>query len=263
MSAESVERTPSVRERSLPSRMGRRVLWWLIGIATAVVAISGLLYVAVVLTGFESSPWHDLWVLFDVAMEFNVPTWYASALWAMLALVAVVVAAHAPRHRVSWFFLAAVAVYASIDEYAILHERFYVIGGQLSRYLPFDPFSYRWVVAGVAFAAIVAVVLAPLALRLPRSIMVGLIAAGFVFLLGAVGVETWGGFVERSFDGQVTWHLKLLMHLEEWLEKVGVALAIWSVSEMIVWQRTEHGVTTRFRGYRVPQVGLEPTTDGS
>ncbi|MEE6295159.1 hypothetical protein [Georgenia wangjunii] len=229
--------------------MGRRVLWTLVGIATGIAVISGLLYVAVVLTGFESSPWHGLHVLVDVAGEHNAATWYASVLWALLALTAVAVGAHAPRLRLSWFFLAAVAVYASIDEYAMLHEKLWVLGDLLTEYLPFDPFSYRWVVAGVVLAVVVAALLAPLALRLPLPVMVGLVAAGFVFLLGAVGVETWGGFVERSYE-QLTWHLKLLMHLEEWLEMVGVALAIWSVSEMIVWRRTEDGVATAFRGYR-------------
>lgn len=250
MSAAPHAPTSSAPAPRLPSRAGRLLLWWLVGISTAVVVVSGLLYVAVVLTGFESSPWHELWVLFDIAAEHNAATWLASALWAFLALVAIAVGAHAPRLRASWFFLAVVAVYASIDEFAMLHERFYRIGDRLTPYLPFDPFSYRWVVAAVLFAVVVAVLLAPLALQLPRPIMIGLLAAGFVFLLGAVGVETWGGFVERDFGGQVTWHLKLLMHLEEWLEKVGVALAIWSVAEMLVVRRTEEGVATRFRGYR-------------
>lgn len=48
----------------------------------------------------------------------------------------------------------------------------------------------------------------------------------------------------------MTWHLKLLMHLEEWLEKVGVAVAIWVVAEKIVWKRDQDGFMTRFRGYR-------------
>lgn len=250
MQAQFLSSATSVRVGTLPSRLGRLLLLWLAGVATALVSISGLLLVVVVLTGSEDSPWFGLWKLFDVSVEHNVTTWYASALWALLALVAAVVGAHAPHHRISWWILAGVAAYASIDEYAELHEQFYLIGMQLTPLLPFDPFSYRWVVAGTLVVIVVAAALAPLALRLPRPVMFGLLAAGFTFLLGAVGLETWGGFVEQRFGGQVTWHLLLLMHVEEWLEKCGVALAIGSVTEMFVWQRREHGFATSFRGYR-------------
>lgn len=233
----------------LPSSPGRRVFLWLAATSTVLVVISGALYVLVVLTGEGDSAWSWLWGLFDVGRELNVPTWFGSMLWFLLALAAAAVGMHAPRLRASWFTLAGIATLASVDEYATLHEQLYRVGSILTPFLPFDPFSYRWVVAGVAVALIAAILLVPLALRLPLPILLGLVAAGVIFLSGAVVIETVGGFVEQRFEGQMTWHLKLLMHVEEWFEMIGVSLAIWSVLEMIRWTPTEAGVSTEFRGY--------------
>lgn len=233
-----------------PTPVPRRVFHVLGGFASAVTIISGLLYVIWVVTGYNESPMAEIFHLFDVAGEFNFAAWVNAGLWLLLAVAAGAVAAHTRRRRVSWILLAIVAAYASVDEFAMLHERFDRLGGQLAAYLPFDPFSYRWVIAGLAFALVVVILLAPLMLSLPRRILLGYVIAGFIFLFGAVVMETVGGFVERQFNFEVTWHLKLIMHIEEWLEMVGVALAVAVTTAMIRWERVRGGVATSFAGYR-------------
>lgn len=245
--------------------VGPRTFFWLVLIASCLVTISGVLYVLIVLNDSEQSWGRRLHPLFDVATEFNVPTWYSSALWLLLALVSIAVAVHG-RRRASWVALAVVASYASLDEFAMLHERWGTLGGSLGQHLPVDVFSYRWVIVGVLAAAVVALLMAPLVLSLPRRIMVGFIVAGATFLTGAVVVETIGGFVERHY-GQVTWHLMLLIHIEEWLEMVGVALAVACAAAMIHVVRTPTGLATRYagNGRRAPRTAesSQPASSGS
>lgn len=230
--------------------MPRKTFALLAGIVTAVTVVSGLLYIVWVLTGFEESPITEAYHIFDVAGEFNGGAWLNAGLWLVLAVAVAVVGAHTQKWRLSWVFFATVAAYASLDEFAMLHERLFRLGWRLGQYLPFDPFSYRWVIAGLALALIVVLLLAPLMWALPRRILLGYIVAGAVFLLGAVVLETIGGYVERHFGGIGTWHLKLLMHFEEWCEMIGVSLAIANTTAMLRWTRTADGVATAFAGYR-------------
>lgn len=222
----------------------------LTAIATIFVVISGVLYVIWVLTGFDASPINELYHIFDVAGEFNGGSWMAGVLWVLLAVATAWVAVHTRVRRLAWLLFAAVALMASLDEIAMLHERLWRLGAAIGNYLPFDPFSYRWVIAGLLIAVIVVLLLLPLMFSLPRRVFVGYLIAGFVFLLGAVGFETIGGYVEQYFDGQGTWHLKLLMHIEEWLEMIGVVIAIANTMTMLRWRRIPDGIQTEFAGYR-------------
>lgn len=218
-------------------------------LAAILVITSGLLYLQVVKTDFEQTRWFTLWEFFNVDREFNIPTWLASSMWLVLGIVAAVAGVVALRLKWLWFIFAAVGIYASADEAAMLHEQLYRLGSILTPYLPFDPFYYRWVIGGIVVAIGVIAVLLPLVWRLPLPIMLMLVAAGTIFLSGAVVMETLGGRM-IEFHGKTTWHTMLLIHIEESLEFLGVALAIWAVFEMLIVRRTDEGLSIGFRGYR-------------
>ena len=237
----AVDRTPNVP---------RATFKVLAVVITGWVAVSGLLYVAWVLTGFDESPINELYHVFDVAGEFNGGAWLNAGLWLLLAVATAAVAAQTRKRRVSWVLFSVIAAYASLDEFAMLHERLFRLGARLAQFLPFDPFSYRWVIAGLLLASVAVIVLTPLMLALPRKVLLGYVIAGFIFLLGAVVLETIGGYVEQHFGGVGTWHLKLLMHFEEWLEMLGVALAIATTTAMLRWRRTDGALSIEFGGYR-------------
>lgn len=130
----------------------KRLFWVLTAIATIFVVISGVLYVIWVLTGFDASPINELYHIFDVAGEFNGGAWMAGVLWVLLAVATAWVAVHTRVRRLAWLLFAVVALMASLDEIAMLHERLWRLGSALGNYLPFDPFSYRWVIAGLLIA---------------------------------------------------------------------------------------------------------------
>lgn len=240
--------SPNLRGES-PVPHTRWLLLILGGVSALISICSALLYAVVAGMEVRSWTWNWLWGQMFVGEEANIATWWAASLWLMLALAAVAVGLAAPRLRLLWFFVALVAVYASVDEATMVHEELYRVGDLLVPLLPFDPFSYRWVAGGIIAIIIVATVLIPLAIRLPRTVLAGLVAAGAMFVLGAVVVETVGGHVQDRV-GPETWPVLALIHVEEALEYFGVVLAIVAVASMLVPARTGDGVTVRFRGYR-------------
>lgn len=85
-----------------------------------------------------------------------------------------------------------------MDETATIHEKFYAAGSAIAQYLPFDVFSYRWVIVGVIIAIVVALALLPFVLSLPRPVTIGVIAGGAVFLAGAERLHLDGTTQENA-----------------------------------------------------------------
>lgn len=96
-----------------------------------------------------------------------------------------------------------VGVAASIDEHSELHERLDQLGSPLAEAWGMGLW-FTWVIPGLGFAALVALVLWPLVWSLPRASRALVLGGGALFLLGAVVVETASGLVLAHFDGQVT-----------------------------------------------------------
>ena len=234
---------------SIPTSL-TRVAWWLAGGGVVLASLAGLFFVGMVLTTPGEkvhSLFFQLWYLFDVGAERNIPSWYASMLWAAFAGSAFAAAVLACRKRVSWAAMGLVGVAASIDEHSELHERLDQIGTPLAEALGWDLW-FTWVIPGVVIAVVVAALLLPLVLSLrPRSRWL-VLAGGAVFLLGAIVVESLSGLVLAHFADQVTWHFILVTLVEELLEMLGLALAIAGVLAMFdVSRLPERAWTVRFR----------------
>ncbi len=75
------------------------------------------------IVGADNRVTTDLAGRFGLDDELSVPTWFASAMALLLAGLAFVIArAQQPRQRLTWYILASVAVFISLDEVAALHE---------------------------------------------------------------------------------------------------------------------------------------------
>src|SRR5690625_5101315 len=112
----------------------------------------GLIAVAVVstLTALASRPGHqrtegrlseNLHVVFwyiDVGRAYNLATWYNSGLWLVMGAPAAAIAVARPALHRSWWLLAWVALFASVDEYLEVHERLDVPGDLLAQHLPVE-----------------------------------------------------------------------------------------------------------------------------
>jgi hypothetical protein len=185
--------------------------------------------------------------LFDLNVEANVPTWFSSSLWLGAAALAAWLALTARRDNRSWAVVAAIAAYLSLDESATLHERF---GESFSlatlSVLPDGVwFFYASTVLMLGFLAVVGLGLLRFVLRLPRHAGLGIIVAGFVFVLGAAGFESLGAAVSNGYFVPSTNGFWLVaIAVEEGLEMLGIILFIHALLWMI-----EHEASSRRRSY--------------
>lgn len=162
---------------------------------------------------------------FDVNQESSIPTWWSSIqLLALSVLLALVARANSDRdrgyRRVFWVG-SAIAAFFSADEMAMLHER---IIGALYPYDAIPRFTGNngiWIfVYGVVGIVILSLIMPGLIrfVRTEKRASIRLFVGGGLFVLGGVGVEAVGYYVDPP-----------LGLVEETLEIVGVALMVWAI----------------------------------
>lgn len=78
-------------------------------------------------------------------------TWYRAGLWLVLGIRAATIAVARPAFRWSWWLLALVSRFASVDECLEVHERLDLPGNLLAERLPVD-IGFTWVVLGMPIA---------------------------------------------------------------------------------------------------------------
>ena len=230
-----------------PGRLIPPAVRWLFVVALLLPFIAGIAYLAYRFRSGDSGLLSFFALQFDMMAEHNIPTWYASFLWIVLAALGMLGAVLTNR-RISWIVLAGVAITAALDEYAQMHEWLDNIGNVLQEWLGTELW-FTWVIPGVLIAVAVVAALLPLVWRLPVRQRGLLLLAGAVFLLGAVVVESISGLVLASFNDEITWHYYLITLVEETLELVGVCLAIAALAGLYEWRRNG-GLRITFRGWR-------------
>jgi hypothetical protein len=213
-------------------RFWRAVGWALAALIALSVAGQWLARAAGIPRG---SPARTLVDLFYLDAEGNVPTWFSSSL--MLVSAAILAAIGARRRAAGlpqanhWTVLGAGFVLMSIDEITQVHER-------IAKYLlPFDggfgPAAFNFVYLGAVVTAAVGVAYVPFLRRLPPAARRGMLAAGALFVGGAVGVEVLGAWLLGTV-GPADPRYVVVAHLEEGLELAGVYLfarTVWRVFE--------------------------------
>jgi hypothetical protein len=186
-------------------------------------------------------PW-DLYQLFDVGQENNIPAWFSAGMLLLgaylLATIALSLRYLDRRASRMWFGLAAIFAYLSLDEAARLHERTgpvvrhtLALFGIESR----DYFNYAsWVVLGGLAVLVVVAIYARFFLSLPRSIRNLFILAGIVYCTGALGMELAGALWEaRSPTGRLNLTYVVLQSLEEFLEMAGIIVFVYALLEYL------------------------------
>jgi len=171
--------------------------------------------------------------------EASIPNWFSSVL--LLASAAVLFAIGAARRRADslyWIGLGIVFVGLSLDEAAALHDLaspfFAGVFTALAR-LVGGPFiglahkpNYAWEIPGAIFCLVVAAAYVPFLKRLPRRTRTGFVAAGAVYVGGAIGVDFIEGWYS-GLHGPRTAIFVALVTCEEALEMVGATLFLYAL----------------------------------
>lgn len=156
----------------------------------------------------------------SLSFESNVPTWFASSLLLVSAIVAGSIAGLPTSvQRRSWWVVAAAFGWASLDEAAELHES---LGGlfETSGALYFD-----WVISAAMVLLALAIALWPWLRDLPRATRRRMIFAGVVYFGGALVMELpLGWWTERA--GQDSLGYAMIDWVEETMELCGAVLML-------------------------------------
>ncbi len=167
-------------------------------------------------------------------MKNNIPTWYASSALllssAVLTLIWRLRKQQADPDAGYWVALAAIFLYLSVDEAAMLHET--LIHEMVLKLMPtLDAHGYLlypWVLAGSAFALVIGLSYLRFLFRLPSKTRWGFLLSGLIYVGGAVGLD----LVEGTYDdqyGREHFVYAMLVAFEESLEMVGILLFLCSL----------------------------------
>jgi hypothetical protein len=164
--------------------------------------------------------------LLSLSYERNLPTWYASSLLLLCALLLAMIADAARAYRRHWWGLAAGFAFMSLDEAIELHEQ---LGGvfdwDLGGVLYFD-----WVVPAIAVVLVVAVLYAGFLRALPPRRRRWFVLAGALYVGGAVGAELpLGWWTERA--GTDSAGYMIIDWVEESLELAGASVFLLALVE--------------------------------
>ena len=195
----------------------------------------GLLFIA------DNSLNHDFWKLhqtLNLEFENNLPTWYASVKYFLIALIfglfAVINSLKSKKSSwVLWIFPILFLI-LSLDEIGEFHEWF---GYQLDRFLPDGdrkntPFHYTGIwtfVVSIPFVTFSFWIAFQLKKFIGDKKSIKIFLYGVFFLVaGANGIETLANFV-----GLRTWQHVMQVFFEETFEMIGATFFLWAAMETL------------------------------
>lgn len=213
---------------------------------TAVTVVLVVLNAVVIAVRFTTGHDHLLGFapLFQLRSEANVPTWFASILHAIAAILLALCGLHArsatrgPTR--TWFMLAAIFACFSLDETVMLHELLNRV--RLPLVEPSGYLTFAWVVPGALFTVVVALLSVRLLRSLPRDIARRFVLAGAIFVAGALGFELLGAaHVSQSQSLETLEHF-VLSSIEETLELAGLLVFIAALLRYLAQEGVRLGV---------------------
>ena len=149
-------------------------------------------------------------------------------------LLGLVAAAHASRRHSSWRWrlLAIVFALLAVDEFTSIHEEIgEILRGRFA--IPEGPLHFAWVVPYFALLCVLLVATGKLLQSVPPNIAKQFVAAGIMFVAGAMGVEMIGSdWYSRA--GDQSWIYGVMTTVEESLELIGLSLFILTLSCYLV-----------------------------
>ena len=171
---------------------------------------------------------------FDLANEPSLIQWYSTttmlACSALLWTIATYKQHSGGKYTMHWFGLAVIFLLFSIDEAIMLHE---MLDKPFRQLLGAGGILYiTWVVPGAAFVLVVGITYFQFLLHLDRRSRRLFIAAGTIFITGALLMELPGGVLYEKY-GFSTYHYITSYVVEELMETIGIALFIYTLLDYI------------------------------
>lgn len=183
---------------------------------------------------------------FDLDYERNnLPTWYQSStlLFSSFLLAIIALSEKAGKNgkreknenRRYWAILSIVFLYLSLDESVSIHEQLTL---PLRNAFGLEGFFYlSWVIPAAVLLVVFFFAFLKFLQRLPKRIRYSLIAAGAIYIAGAVGMEMVGGnylYVTGDLPSRVVdFRYVLITTFEEFLEMTGILIFIHTLLDYL------------------------------
>ncbi|WP_100615322.1 peptidase M48 Ste24p [Confluentibacter citreus] len=166
---------------------------------------------------------------FDFDTEKSIPTMFSSIILFFSAVLLGILGIKDRKDRAKyspWFGLSAIFVFLSIDEMIEIHEHLIPIIKMIKP--TSGVFYYAWIIPYGIGLIILSLVYYKFLMRLPKKTLYLFMLSGFIFILGAVVIESFEGW-EHQLNGKRTLTFCLMYTAEETLEMLGVSLFIYAI----------------------------------
>ena len=162
--------------------------------------------------------------LFDLGLEQNVPTFFAVALFILLALVVAFVGANKEKgKRWKWYLLSGICIFLGVDELAQFHEQ---ISGSVQLLLDTHGFlAFAWVIPYAIAVLIIAIIYIPFILKLSPKVRKYIFIGGGFYVFGALLLEMVGAKLFDTHEG-ITLSYVIVSTFEEISEFLGLLLVL-------------------------------------
>lgn len=173
--------------------------------------------------------------------EGNIWSWLSATLLAVLAAALglnALIAGVTGRRVLPFAVLAGLALYMSIDEAAVLHEKFSLLVKNF-------PLHLGWLIIGIPLAVVVGAAVLVVARNIDRVMRRRFILAGALFVLGAVVIEIFekiqgSMMTPAELRGSIPFVLEI--GVEEGLELSGVLIALWAALDALSIRASAKGL---------------------
>ena len=172
--------------------------------------------------------------LFDFNTEENIPTFYSSLSLLSCSILLFFISISHKEHGSSymhWRGLAIIFLFLSVDEIGTIHE---TVNDRIHDLFNTSGLLYfAWIIPyGIALLILLGIYVKFL-INLPKKILYLFIISGVIFILGALGIESFCGWYCELY-GLNDLLYSILYTCEEFLEMLGIALFVYTLLYYIV-----------------------------
>ena len=175
----------------------------------------------------------ELYRLFDIGHEMNVPTFFSAFLFLNLAAISLFLGLKEKGAEVSfkkwlpWVIMGGIFIFLSADEMFEIHERFTYLTQQVINVSGF--LSFAWVIPYGILAILLGLLFLPFLKSLPKDSRTLMFKAAAVYLIGVIGFEMIGA-KGYEIGGPTNNIFIFASSVEEILEISGLIIALWAFS---------------------------------
>ena len=206
--------------------------------ALALMLVAIVLLIAHVTGAIASHGFHHQQVFglvdsFDMNVENNVPTFFSAFILVTSAVLLTVITSQstADRYAGHWKWLVIIFAFMAIDEDASLHE---LLIEPVRDLLPVaGPLYFAWVIPYGLAVLVIGVLYLRFVWSLTARTRGLFIGAGSLYLAGALGFESVGGWYFSLHGEMEDLSYSLLVAAEEFLEMSGIILFIYALLDYL------------------------------